>query len=96
MMVAGGLLSWPASRSGSRNGIYIDAHVADHLTTDAHPLFNMIDRHAVQVQLPATAGITAQGKAATVAEQRSGFIDPAPYSHIRHGHLSFPLAVTPR
>lgn len=48
----------------------------DHVG-NAHALFDMIDRYAVQIEFPATAGIAAQCKASTVGDERACLFDSA-------------------
>lgn len=57
--------------------IDVDQPVRNDYAGNANPPFNMIDRHPVQIELPATTDITAQNKAAASSDERSCFFDSA-------------------
>jgi len=71
------------SQSGSarrlrRNSDDVHQTLANHYPGDPDPLFDMVDRDTVKIELPAAAEIAAQDEAARLADQGSGFVNPGP------------------
>jgi hypothetical protein len=65
--------------------IDVDQSVGNNYTGNADPLFDMIDRHTVQIELPTTTTITGQCKAAASSDEPSKrpFVHPDPLWQLR-------------
>lgn len=48
---------------------------ADHHPDQPHPLFDEVDRHAVQLQPIIAAAVTLEDETAALAQKQPGFVD---------------------